>query len=1113
MKKLYLLTLMAFAGVSFVSLSPALAIAASPPSHFSVIPPGVDVYPDGASSSDFSVTWSVTKKCFIISYRVPDTGYYYNDEFDQIPVQLESVTKVVLKRGGDFSESEIHTFSNPAPGSTVTYEDHDVTVGGTYNYSVQTFVGTNSNYALKENNCTAGSLPAEVSDVKITTNAGDTPVTATFRVPSVYSDGVTPLATVDRVRVTMEEYDWISYETTVTEIGVVENPAPGSTQSVVYDGPLSQGSYSWFFTVTAADGESTKHSASFYIGNDYPGKVENLKAEEQENGDILVSWTAPSAGGRGGYCDPAQLKYRVAKAASASDFAEETVLVPDLETTSFRYKPSSKGQEQLSFRVTAVNSVGNGSTALTPLMVVGPPLELPFLELFDTGSGYNWSPDNLWGETTTSTSSYPTRWSFSNYVYFGNQELKPRSNEGGFANIRYYSTGEETENALVSGKINVAGKSALKISYTYYQTTSDNTSEVGVDISFDDASYMQVSRSAIKGADAGWKDVTRNIEVPAGASTARVRIVATNGSKGETVVFDDLQIETGESGPAVYPAPVSDFTSRMNDDGTAIEISFTAPTLSHHTLGEINDQPLDHISRIELHRSISDADFTLIKSFVSPAPGSRITYSDTDLRKGGRYYYRAIVYVDGRGEYGNYSDGEITVGERPADVTEFTATAPMGHAPVLISMQTPETDVDGKPLTENISVKLTRYDAADLAWKEVRGWSDVEPGMLLECTDTNPKEGEMYQYKAVCTGRGGDSYGVTVDLYVGNDMPMPPTDVKAELSDTGVRVTWTAPTQGYNNGYIDRAHLSYKVYRGTGYSDYDATEIASGLDVCEYVDTYTFTDEMNVRYFIKAVNGTLEGYSSSSNLVLVGNPSTLPYTEGFNSMSGGYIVADHGSWTMTSSETNSTWAFAEMAYLTLEGQVVPYEGAGLAYSYYGIYNSDERDDYLTSGRIDITGAQEPTASFFAYVVPDYETTLSFELVKADGSVVPLREIRFDNYDQAGWIPVTCDLTPYKNDGPVRLCFHSHKGAYSTSAIVDYLRVDEKGSGIADVTGDGVMMTVTGRTLKVTAPNATIELYTTDGRLVATAEAEMTQTLAPAIYIVKAGATTRKIRIK
>ena len=107
MKKLYLLTLMALVGAPFASPSAAVAIAASHPSHVSAIPPGAEVYPDRVSSSDFSVTWSVTKKCFIISYRVPDTGYYYDDEFNQIPVELESVTKVVLKRGGDFSKSEI----------------------------------------------------------------------------------------------------------------------------------------------------------------------------------------------------------------------------------------------------------------------------------------------------------------------------------------------------------------------------------------------------------------------------------------------------------------------------------------------------------------------------------------------------------------------------------------------------------------------------------------------------------------------------------------------------------------------------------------------------------------------------------------------------------------------------------------------------------------------------------------------------------------------------------------------------------------------------------------------------------------------------------------------
>lgn len=78
----------------------------------------------------------------------------------------------------------------------------------------------------------------------------------------------------------------------------------------------------------------------------------------------------------------------------------------------------------------------------------------------------------------------------------------------------------------------------------------------------------------------------------------------------------------------------------------------------------------------------------------------------------------------------------------------------------------------------------------------------------------------------VANGTAGNAYGVSGSVYVGVDEPRQPTDVVAKLGEDGkVTVSWTAPTAGINNGYIDAEHLTYIVLRGNGYSDYNASQL------------------------------------------------------------------------------------------------------------------------------------------------------------------------------------------------------------------------------------------------------------------------------------------------
>ena len=153
------------------------------------IPADAVVYPDDAHQGDLTVEWDVAKRNFKISYIVPSTGYYYDDDSNPVHIDLENVTKVVFSRDLGYGKTEIATIDNPAPGNTVSITDADVLSGSTYDYSAVCYVGEKYNSTLSVYSVTAGSLPAPVSDVTVVTTQGKAPVTVSFTVPSTYSDG------------------------------------------------------------------------------------------------------------------------------------------------------------------------------------------------------------------------------------------------------------------------------------------------------------------------------------------------------------------------------------------------------------------------------------------------------------------------------------------------------------------------------------------------------------------------------------------------------------------------------------------------------------------------------------------------------------------------------------------------------------------------------------------------------------------------------------------------------------------------------------------------------------------------------------------------------------
>lgn len=1081
------------------------------------IPADAVVYPDDAHQGDLTVEWDVAKRNFKISYIVPSTGYYYDDDSNPVHIDLENVTKVVFSRDLGYGKTEIATIDNPAPGNTVSITDADVLSGSTYDYSAVCYVGEKYNSTLSVYSVTAGSLPAPVSDVTVATTQGKAPVTVSFTVPSTYSDGKTPISAITRVTAIETEYDWIEGDIE-HQRGSVENPAPGSRQQIVYSGTdLSENtSHTWILTAEGGDGKSEPVNVQFFLGNDRPAQVTNLNATINGEGNVVLTWDAPDKGCQNGYINPADTRYKISTKPTPTSW-DETEVATDIAETTYTYVPEGDAQQSLVFCVKAYNSVGESATETTPSLVVGPAEALPYTEGFDGGEEYSRAPQHVWGTSTTSTSTYPTTWKFDSYAYIGSDKVTPRSGDGGFADMRYYSSAsEQTHDYLTSGSINVAGQQAVQLSFCHYTAANNNTSTITAWVSFDKGEFQQVYTGSVAAAEAKWVDVTRKVTVPAGASTAVIRFEAFNGSTPETVIIDDIKLESAQPDAIVYPASVSDFTAEMNEAGNAIDIALTAPTLSHASLGEVHGEPLTRISSIKLYRNISGGEYALIHTFDNPAPGERLTYSDTDLAVGGSYYYRAVTYIDDRCDYGEYPDHEVMVGQRPADVTEFTITSTRGNAPVMAAFKAPAVDTEGKELTENVSIALSRYDYVAMTWTDLKTWDSVAPGEYCSYSDNGVTAQSNYKYQVKATGRAGESYGISLDIYVGVDQPMPPTNVNARIEGDKVVLTWDAPAGGINNGYIDFENLTYKVYKGNGYSDYNAAEIADGIRECTFTDPAEYEEEENVRYFVKAVNMNYEGYSTASQLLTVGPAATLPFTEGFDSKLNGNITADRSTWKTSSTDESTVWAFAEMAYFILEGQVVPYSGDGLAYAYYGPYASTIRNDYLTSGHIDISNAVKPVAEYYVYVVPEYETSLTFEVSTDDENYTPLHitEYTDSKFTEAGWVKVECDLSSYKEAGKISMRFNAHKDEYSCSTAIDQIRVYDKDASVSNIDTDGINISVDGRRLTVDCADGTpVAVCTLNGMTVARGNGSMAIDLAPAAYIVNAGGKTAKVMVR
>ena len=490
------------------------------------------------------------------------------------------------------------------------------------------------------------------------------------------------------------------------------------------------------------------------------------------------------------------------------------------------------------------------------------------------------------------------------------------------------------------------------------------------------------------------------------------------------------------AGSDIWPERVTDFVTTWDSSTGYVTVQLTAPTHSMTSLGSGNGEALPYLTKIVLSRNLNYGDYVEVHVFEQPMPGEKLTYVDTTVGEG-LIQYRAVAYVDDCASYPEWS--EIEIGQKPVDINDAYATCNKGAAPVTIFFTAPSVDTNGEPLRALEKIEVSRYSNEKYAYEVIGEVANPTPGAACTYEDNDVVSGESYSYRLVACTTAGSSYGTLVNVMVGLDSPVSPTNVTAQVVTDGVYISWEAPLKGQTNGYVDVNELRYTVLRSATGSEYEADVLAENIAELYYNDNDEVERESKYTYYVRAVNAQGESVGAPSNEVVVGPASTLPFIETFDSRTSYEVpTTDYPGWTFASSETACAWYINDV--LELEDRKITTESGkgGMAFAGYGNHNDLQQDDYMTSGKISLAGAAEPLLKFRYYTFMGCNSTLTVEISQNGGEFTPIGTIDYEGVAEESWESFTFLLSEYKNPNIeyIQVRLHAHKGTYACPVIID-----------------------------------------------------------------------------
>ncbi len=288
----------------------------------------------------------------------------------------------------------------------------------------------------------------------------------------------------------------------------------------------------------------------------------------------------------------------------------------------------------------------------------------------------------------------------------------------------------------------------------------------------------------------------------------------------------------------------------------------------------------------------------------------------------------------------------------------------------------------------NTTAELLAADHADLlATLPAAG----KKGETMTWEDAAPLNGINTYYVVPCRVAGEIGMPDSVRCFSGNDAPAAPTEMKIEkVSDQSIKVSWTAPNIGANNGYVNQANLKYIVTRqpdNVKVADTDQTTFTDNTvtgDDFYYYEVQAYTNEGGkggVATTEKVRAGLGLDTPQKFNLFDENEANRWTVEDAGNSgasfsYTGPLDYQGYSLWTSSSRETN-TWAFSPKLNLK-KGKTYRFtytvedRHPDVEFSYYAAIATEPSKDKV----VETIGTHEGLFSETNYVTRTYTETFT-----------------------------------------------------------------------------------------------------------------------------------------
>lgn len=242
-------------------------------------------------------------------------------------------------------------------------------------------------------------------------------------------------------------------------------------------------------------------------------------------------------------------------------------------------------------------------------------------------------------------------------------------------------------------------------------------------------------------------------------------------------------------------------------------------------------------------------------------------------------------YDDGDTETCDYITGlymkqDLTLNALPDSVTEMKVNL-TSLTQGTVDFKMPTKDVKGTSLTGNLqyTVRINGEQAAE---------GTAAPGEAVSAPVTLANSGKTQFAVTAAIAANGEIPAAVSDLnrdsvWVGYGKPATPTNIKAEVKDNSVQLSWTAVEKTVNGGVFDKNNVKYIVKRSKKGDEANAVTVAENLAATSYTDVINSEEKATYIYNVAAVNGDMTGDYAESQEITYGSAISLPYTNNLDS--------------------------------------------------------------------------------------------------------------------------------------------------------------------------------------------------------------------------------------